>query len=158
MDVKIKKLHPDAKIPKYAHVGEDAGLDLIATTYEYVNGRHWYGTGLAVEIPSGYFGMIIPRSSINKYDLRLSNSVGILDSGYRDEIKFVFENDSMLRRKLIDEPFWDEFQSYCIHNIYKVGDRVGQLIILPYPQINFIESNELTNSTRNNGGFGSSGS
>lgn len=81
LEVKFKKLVPEAKIPAYAKPG-DAGLDLTATS------KHWsddfkcfvYGTGLAVEIPEGYVGLIFPRSSIRKYCLALTNCVGVIDS------------------------------------------------------------------------------
>ena len=82
MKIKIKKLHENAIIPKYAKPG-DAGLDLVATTYkcdESTGFSHEYGTGLAIEIPTGYVGLIFPRSSIYKYDLLLSNHVGVIDS------------------------------------------------------------------------------
>lgn len=143
MDVKVKKLDPNAIIPFYAHPGEDAGLDLTATSYSFENGRHIFSTGLAFEIPKGYVGLLFPRSSINKYDLRLTNCVGVLDSGFRGEVKFVFENDGMISRDLA---------------IYKVGDKIGQILILSYRQIAFVEVNELSSSVRSEKGFGSSGS
>lgn len=141
LDVKIKKLHPDAVIPKYAKDG-DAGLDLVATEIvDNTSSQVTYGTGLAMEIPYGYVGLLFPRSSIKNYELELSNSVGVADSGYRGEIRAVFNKtngpDSMK---------------------YKVGDRVVQLIILPYPKINFVLSDELSDSERGTGGYGSTGS
>lgn len=147
MRVKVKKLHPDAVVPKYAKPG-DAGLDLVAINREHERtptGRVLavYGTGLAVEIPPGYVGLIFPRSSIAKTDLALTNSVGVIDSGYRGEIKFKFAlntDDSKL-----------DFATY------KVGDRIGQLVIMPYPQIELVEAEELSDSERGTGGFGSSG-
>jgi dUTP pyrophosphatase len=141
MQVKVKKLSENAVVPKYAKAG-DAGLDLVATSYEYVNGRHVYGTDLAIEIPEGYVGLIFPRSSICKYDLRLTNSVGVIDSGYRGEIKFQFENAGF------------EFSNMLK---YKIGDRIGQLLILPYPQIELVEAEELSTTERGEGGFGHSG-
>lgn len=163
MDVKIKKLHPNAVTPKYANPGEDAGLDLVATSYECIDCRHYYGTGLSIEIPPGYVGLLFPRSSIYKYELRLCNAVGVIDSGFRGEIKFIFENDLMIPRKLIPEDtreFWDDGSTHnsYVHNVYKVGDKIGQILILSYRQINFVEVNELSKSNRNEGGFGSSGS
>jgi dUTP pyrophosphatase len=153
MDVKIKKLSEKAVIPKYAKEG-DAGLDLVATSYNFQNGRHVYGTGLAIEIPKGYVGLIFPRSSICKYDLRLTNCVGVIDSGYRGEIKFQFENRGM-------DVSIDASGALCPgennYNIYKVNERVGQIIIIPYPQIELIEVNELSNTQRGTGGYGSSG-
>ena len=94
MKIKIKKVSEKAVIPQYAKDG-DAGMDLTAISKQIkhsLNGDHIieYGTGLAIEIPCGYVGLIFPRSSIYKKDLRLSNAVGVIDSGYRGEIKFKF--------------------------------------------------------------------
>lgn len=154
MQVKIKKLNENAVVPKYAKPG-DAGLDLTATSYEWANGRHVYGTGLAVEIPEGYVGLLFPRSSICKYDLRLTNSVGVIDSGYRGEIKFQFESNGFNfeindEGVVLDNPLIET-------KIYKIGDRIGQLLILPYPKVELVEVDELSDSERATGGFGSSG-
>ena len=139
MIVNIKRLCPEAKIPCYAKPG-DAGMDITAvskTIDEY--GNIVYGTGLAFQIPVGYVGLLFPRSSIGNYCLDLRNCVGVLDSGYRGEVKFKYRK--------IDMP-GDEYQ---------VGDRVGQIIIIPYPQIEFKEVHELEDSVRGTGGFGHTG-
>lgn len=146
MVVKIKKLHPDTVIPVYAKPG-DAGLDLVATeklteTAKQVS----YGTGIAVEIPDGYVGLLFPRSSIRKYNLELSNSVGVIDSGYRGEIQLTFNKPSVDRDSTAPDT-----------NIYETGDKIGQLIILPYPTIKLLEVDELSNTERGEGGFGSTG-
>jgi len=147
--VKIKKLREDAVIPGYATVG-DAGLDVVAThIISITNKQVTYGTGIALEIPEGYMGLIFPRSSIRKYDLELSNSVGVIDSGYRGEIQFTFN----VTKKKCDISQYEEFST----NIYNVGDKIGQLIILPYPPVTLIESNELSETKRGTGGFGSTG-
>jgi len=144
MEVKFKKLHENAILPSYAKVG-DAGLDLTAVSIntkenynlsgEYIE----YGTGLAIEIPYGFVGLIFPRSSVTNKDLMLKNSVGIIDASYRGEIKFRFKTIG----------FED--------NKYEIGDRIGQLVILPYPEIKpkFVE--ELSNTQRGEGGYGSTG-
>lgn len=140
MKVGIKKLHPNAVVPKYAKVG-DAGLDLTAT--EIINDEGFqitYKTGLAFEIPLGYVGLIYPRSSIRNYQLTLSNCVGVIDSGYRGEIQFTFNKLAGILSKR-----------------YEVGDRIGQLIIMPYPSIELVELDELSTTERGEGGFGSSG-
>jgi len=139
--IKIKKLHPSAKIPKYATKG-DAGLDLTATNYSYnvLHGFHEYGTGLAFEIPEGYVGLLFARSSISKKDLSLCNAVGVLDSGYRGEVSFRFKGK-------------DAYSN----NKYSIGDRIGQIIIIPYPQIEFEEVKELNETNRGSGGYGSTG-
>ncbi|MBQ3306916.1 MAG: dUTP diphosphatase [Bacilli bacterium] len=141
LEVKFKKLVPEAVIPAYAKPG-DAGLDLRATS------KHWsddfqcwiYGTGLAVEIPEGYVGLIFPRSSVRKYCLALTNSVGVIDSSYRGEIMCTFRP-----------------QSKGTTEVYNVGDRVCQLIIVPYPAIAPIEVKELSETERGVNGHGSTG-
>jgi dUTP pyrophosphatase len=141
MEVKIKKLHPDAVIPAYSKPG-DAGLDLTATSiHDDSYDNIVYGTGLAIEIPEGYVGLLYPRSSNSKTDLYLTNHVGVIDSGYRGEIMFKFR------------PINGIVDAY----IYAVGDRIGQLIIMPYPSIKFVETDELSDSDRGNGGYGSTG-
>lgn len=138
--VKVKKLHHDSIIPNYAKQG-DAGLDLTAT--RIINETELqvsYGTDLSFEIPDGYVGLLYPRSSIRKYNLLLSNSVGVIDSGYRGEIMLTFiKTNGNFSEK------------------YNVGDRIGQIIILPYPKVKLIESNTLSDSERGHGGFGHTG-
>lgn len=137
MNVKIKKLHPDAVIPKYAKRG-DAGLDLTAVDVTADDATLTYKTGLAIEIPPWHVGLLFPRSSVYKTGQTLTNCVGVIDSGYRGEI--------MLKYTL--SPYQRE---------YDIGDRVGQLIIMPYPKIDFIEVENLTPTDRGDGGYGSTG-
>ena len=139
LDVKIKKLHPLSKIPTYSKNG-DAGLDLTITSviYEDTN-KIKYGFGIALEIPKSHVGLIFPRSSIEKYELILSNCVGVIDSNYRGEIMASFKKTN------------NEF------NYYQVGERGAQIIIFKYPTINFIEVDELSETNRGDGGYGSSG-
>lgn len=148
--VKIKKTNPNAVIPCYAKAG-DAGLDLTATSISYDEyGNICYGTGLAFEIPEGYVGLIFPRSSICKEQLLLSNAVGVIDSGYRGEVSFKFKPSLAL----------DSLQCVTdrkLYGVYKVGERVGQMIIMPYPHIEFEEVEELSETERGEGGYGSSG-
>lgn len=165
MQVKIKKLHKDAVIPKYALSG-DAGLDLVATSksHEGQEGNTVYGTGLAFEIPKGYVGLLFPRSSNAKKDLILSNSVGVLDSNYRGEVSFKFKKSvriamfptiKLLLSKL--NLLNSIYVTNCVGEDYKVGDRIGQIIILPYPTIEFEEVGSLEESNRGEGGYGSTG-
>lgn len=139
MLLKIKKLSKEAVIPTRAN-NTDAGLDLTATkVLKETNAKIAYGTGIAVEIPKGHVGLIYPRSSIRKYGLSLTNSVGVIDAGYRGEISFTFNkigNGSL---------------------VYKVGDRIGQLVITEIPKVVVEEVFELSDSERGTGGFGSSG-
>lgn len=136
LNIKIKRMHKDAVIPTKAHA-TDAGCDLYATSCHYDNGLLIYGTGIAVEIPEGYVGLVFPRSSIANTHLTLSNSVGVIDSGYRGEIMAKFRKGGT--------------------NAYRVGERIAQLIILPYPEVVFEEAEELNDSDRGTGGYGSSG-
>ena len=139
MKVKIKKLHPNAVKPKYAKES-DAGMDLVATEIiSETPSQITYGMGLAIEIPDGMVGLIFPRSSIRNTGLTLSNSVGVIDAGYRGELQATFNKNGVK----------DEF--------YKVGDRVCQIIIVPHPIIQIVEVNELSESSRGIGGFGSTG-
>ncbi len=140
--VPIKKLSPDAVIPTYSKDG-DAGMDLAAVSKEITDDYISYKTGLSFEIPKGYVGLLFPRSSNSKKDLLLTNSVGVIDSGYRGEVELRFK--TILNGKM--------------ENIstYNVGDRVGQIMILPYPKIQFVETDKLSESERGDGGFGSSG-
>jgi dUTP pyrophosphatase len=143
MQVKIKKLSPDAVIPTYAKTG-DAGMDMVATKVIGENlGSITYGTDIAMEIPEGFVGLIFPRSSIRKTNLQLSNSVGVVDSGYRGEIQATFN-----KIQGIDNIERDS---------YKVGDRICQIMIVPHPTIEFEEVEELNNTERGEGGFGSTG-
>ena len=140
MQVKIKKLSNNAVIPKYAKAS-DAGLDLVATSI--VSGtptQITYGLGISLEIPEGFVGLVFPRSSIRNYDLALTNSVGVIDSGYRGELQATFHKTKGLESK-----------------IYEVGERVVQIIVIPHPSIEFQEVEELSNTERGEGGFGSTG-
>jgi dUTP pyrophosphatase len=142
MTIRFKKLHPDAKAPYQATQGS-AGFDLTATSKETKKDSCLryvveYGTGLAVEIPAGHVGLVFPRSSIYKKDMLLTNGVGVIDSDYRGEIKAVFagvkEGDA-----------------------YQLGDRIAQLVIMPIPAVEFVEAEELTDTERGTGGYGSTG-
>lgn len=147
LNVKIKKLHENATTPSYAQ-DADAGMDLVATSKSYDDhGNVVYGTGLAFEVPHGYVGLLFPRSSNAKKDLILSNSVGVLDSGYRGEVVFKFKPSDWYNRD----------DASCTAPQYEIGDRIGQIIIMPYPKVNFIEVDELSDSERGQGGFGSTG-
>jgi dUTP pyrophosphatase len=138
--VKVKKLSPNAVVPSYSKFG-DAGMDLTITS-EISNTTFdvSYGFGIAMEIPDGYVGLVFPRSSVRNQDLLLTNCVGVIDSGYRGEIQATFKKTNGL----------DSLK-------YNVGDRGAQIIILPYPQVTMVESNELSDTERGAGGFGSTG-
>ena len=136
MILKIKKLIPEAIIPHYAKKG-DAGLDLIATSCKNCAEFIEFGTGLAVEIEEGNVGLLFPRSSISKTGHRLLNSVGVIDSGYRGEIKVRM--------------------SWTNQNPYKIGDKIAQLVLMELPQVLIQQAEDLEESERGSGGFGSTG-
>ena len=142
MKIKFKKLTYDACSPKRAH-DTDAGFDIVGTSWEWdgANRCFVYRTGIAVEIPPGYFGAIFPRSSIFRTTLALSNCVGVIDSGFRGEIQFRFRIADAIRQSAPYQP----------------GERIGQLVILPLPQVELVEVAELSPSPRGTGGFGSTG-
>ncbi len=149
LKLKIKKLSDSAVIPSYSKPG-DAAMDLTATSKEFDNlGHVIYGTSLAFEIPDGHVGLIFPRSSIYKQPISLSNSVGVIDSSYRGEVKFIFN--------VKDIPSTIFYNEYMSKIGYEVGDRIGQIMIVPYPQISIEEVTELSTSIRGEGGFGHSG-
>ena len=139
MEVKIKLLNEKAVIPSRAYPS-DAGMDITATSEVLHKDYVEYGTGLAIEIPENHVGLLFSRSSVtSKTGLILGNAVGVIDHSYRGEIKFQFRKfPGMMNR-------------------YKVGDRIGQLIILPFPQYKFLEVEELSTTVRGEGSFGSSG-
>jgi len=144
MEIKIKKLHPDAMIPKYA-TEFSACFDLCAYMPDQSAGYIWpkvLSTGLAFEIPRGYAMMIYSRSGHGfNNDIRLANCVGVIDSDYRGEVKVKLANDD----------------SYGQFLLFSHGDRIAQAMIIPVPDVNFIEVDDLTETERGAGGFGSTG-
>ena len=155
MKVNIKKLSENAVIPQYAKPG-DAGMDVVATSINVTDKYIEYGTGLAFEVPEGYVMLIFPRSSNSKMDLLLANSVGVLDSGYRGELKLRFKRNYRIENKP-SEATNNEFTTSSILWGENVGDKVGKIMIIPYPQIEFSEVEELSETQRGSGGFGSTG-
>ena len=141
VQVRVKRLTPDAKIPKAAKAG-DVAFDLYSVIdYEIKPGaRYAVPTGIAVEIPSGYEGQVRPRSGLAlKEGITVLNTPGTIDSGYRGEVKTIMINHS-------DAPF----------QINK-GMRISQLAIRPVPEVEFVEVDELLDTERGEGGFGSTG-
>lgn len=144
MNINIKKLYTDANIPtngsEYA-AGSDlyANLPIDRITI-MAGGTVKIGTGVAVEIPEGYFGAVFARSGLaTKRGLRPANCVGVIDADYRGEIIVALHNDT--------------------HNDVEIsnGDRIAQLVIMPYLKAEFNEVAELSDSQRGSGGFGSTG-
>lgn len=138
MKIKFKKLNDRAKIPFYANEG-DAGMDLLATTVTRQSSFYEYGTDIAMQLPKGYVGLLFPRSSISNTDHYLRNSVGVIDSGYRGEIKIRMSIPELGKKE------------------YLIGDKIAQLVIIQLPWVDIEEVENLNNSDRGEGGFGSSG-
>lgn len=142
MNIKFKRLTENAIAPVKAHA-TDAGFDLTCSSITTeINERGQliivYHTGLAFEIPEGYFGALVPRSSIANKTLTLTNCIGVIDAGYRGEV--------MAKMKATTD---------VIPAVYKEGERFAQLLILPVPEVQFEESTELSESDRGENGYGS---
>ena len=165
-EIQVKLLKPNAKAPVQAHE-DDACFDMVATrkneNVKYIE----YGTDIAFNIPKGYVGLIFPRSSVTKEDMMLKNSVGVIDAGYQGEIRFRFI-------KSVNDVFRAEVRTGSliggrvehiinVHSperhldIYKVGDKIGQIMFIKLPKIKLKLVDEFTSSIRGEGGFGSTG-
>lgn len=181
MPISFKRLHPDAVLPNYAHNG-DAGLDLtaISVTYDAETDSFMYDTGWAAAIPIGYVGLLFPRSSNRKTEAYLPNGVGVDDSVYRGAIRFCFKNRTNIHvAKFIEEVIpaitlinkqidldnkymkgineTTDLDKILTGAPYKVGDRIGQLVIVPIPPIKVVVVDELDETERGDKGYGSSG-
>lgn len=141
MIIRFKKLDPLAKAPLRGSEWA-AGWDLscIGFSKDPFADVYVYRTGIAVELPIGYVGLLFPRSSIYKYTLSLTNAVGVLDCDYRGEILFKFSS------RISDN-----------ERLYNIGDRIGQIIVMPVPEIAWLEAEKLSATKRGTGGYGSSG-
>ena len=139
MQIRFKKLHPNAATPKRATDGS-AGFDLTAVTCKYGDGgKVFYDTGIAVEIPAGYVGLVFQRSSVYKTGLSLCNAVGVIDCDFRGSISMIFN------------------VGYSGSSPYHVGDRIGQIVFVPIPAVELVEADELSETARGAGGYGSTG-
>jgi dUTP pyrophosphatase len=140
MEVKIKKLHKGAVVPVYATDGSGA-FDLFCTNQSSVLPTGYFQTGLSFEIPKGYTLLLFSRSGHGfSKDIRLANCVGVIDSDYRGELKIKLTNDGVH------------------HQVFKAGDRIAQGIVIETPRVTFNLVEELEETERGEGGFGSTGS
>lgn len=142
MEIPVARLKDGALLPTQAHAG-DAGLDLYACEPAHIGpGERWsVGTGIAVEVPEGHAGLVLPRSGLaREHGIALVNSPGLIDSGYRGEIRVLLLNTDPAE-------------------VFRVGpgDRIAQLVIAPVARAEPVLAEELTESARGDGGFGSSG-
>lgn len=139
----MKRLDPDLPLPAYAKPG-DAGCDLLSAadmTLPAAGGRALVPTGIAIAIPDGYAGFVQPRSGLaNKHGVTCLNTPGLIDSGYRGELKVLLINT-------------DPTEEFVITR----GERIAQLVIQKVEQVTFVERDELPDSERGDGGFGHTG-
>jgi len=142
MILRYQKLDPMAKAPVRGSEWA-AGWDLACVDFyrDLMNEVYVYRTGIAIELPRGHVGLLFPRSSVYKYTLSLTNCVGVLDADYRGEILFKFA----LRGGEYGE------------RLYGVGDRIGQIIVIPIPEVAYMEADKLSETKRGAGGYGSTG-
>ena len=141
IELPIQKVRPDAVVPSRAYAG-DAGLDLAATErIELGPGeRAVVPTGLAVAIPDGYAGFVQPRSGLaSRHGITIVNAPGLIDSGYRGELMVVLHNTDRTRAFVVE-----------------AGMRIAQLVVLPIPEVELVEVDELPATERGGRGFGSS--
>lgn len=132
--IKVKKIHANAKLPQKMTEGA-AGYDLEAVSINNMDKYSQYNTGLCIQVPKNHVGLLFPRSSISNKHLRLCNAVGVLDSDYTGEISFRFDKSG--------------------NDVYKEGDRIGQLVVIAIPNLDMLEVDDLTETTRGAGGYGS---
>ena len=141
--IPVRRLDPDLPLPAYAHAG-DAGADLFAredVTLAASGGRALVATGVAIALPEGWAGFVQPRSGLAlRHGVTVLNSPGLIDAGYRDELKVILVNT-------------DPDDDYVVHR----GDRIAQLVVRPVAEASFEPVDELPGSERDTGGFGSSG-
>jgi len=168
MKVRIKRLVEEAVLPRYMRE-HDSGMDLVAVSKHFdEKGNVVYGTGLAFEIPVGFVGLLFPRSSNADKDLILSNSIGVIDPGYRGEVKLKFKPSGYFAcnpTDLSEGNISDTFDFVCFGKededdtdnvaVYSIGDRVGQIIIIERPLIEWEEVVELSITERGTQGYGS---
>jgi len=142
MELRVAKLRDDATVPRRAHP-DDAGLDLHACEPAHIGpGERWsVATGLGVEIPEGHAGLVLPRSGLaREHGIALVNAPGLIDSGYRGELRVLLLNT-------------DPAETFRI----EPGDRIAQLVVAPIALPEPVEVEALSESVRGRGGFGSSG-
>jgi dUTP pyrophosphatase len=160
--IKVKKLDPEAVLPQRAKEG-DVGYDLVAIddgTLKYDDNESLvyiqYKTGLTIEPPKGYYVEIFPRSSITKTGLILGNSIGLVDEGYRGELLLRFKFPATIYKPISQV---SPIGGYVVGSDtrYKKGDKIGQLVIRKAIHMNFKEVEELSDTDRSDGGFGSTG-
>lgn len=140
------KVEPGGRLPQMPAEG-DAGIDLyVRKIIMETPNQIVYDLGIRVEIPEGHVGLVFPRSSVRNYDLALANSVGVIDSGYRGIVQATFNKVMRIVSNI-----------YEGQTCYAQGDKCAQLIVMPIPQVQIIEVDELTDTERGEGGHGSTG-
>lgn len=160
--IKFKLVHADAKLPVRAHE-TDACFDVVAVSREIKDGFIQYGLGFATELPDGWEGRIYPRSSISEYDLIMCNTPEAkMDMPYRGEWRVRFKQIPKVKQVLLQPGRPGRIQAYenrivAADKFYEVGDRVAQIQFRKLDQYELVAVNELNDTTRGAGGFGSTG-
>lgn len=145
--LKIKFTHPDSKHPIQA-TPEDACWDVFSTELKNTTDLYLeYGTGLSMAIPEDHVGLLFPRSSVSNYALNMANCVGVIDAGYRGEVTVRFRRDCTYFDGDLD----------IIGKVYKVGDKIAQLMVIERPRLKLEVVEDLPASIRGRRGYGSSG-
>src|SRR5262249_54842061 len=142
VELRVKRLSDEAQLPRRAHDG-DAGVDLCAAEAAHIGpGERWsIGTGIAIEVPDGHAGLVLPRSGLaREHGIAIVNSPGLIDAGYRGEVRVLLLNT-------------DPAETFRV----AVGDRIAQLVIAPIAAADVVEAEALSETARGDGGFGSSG-
>ena len=142
MELRVTRLKDNAVIPTRAHPG-DAGLDLYSTELAHLGpGERWsVGTGIALEVPEGHAGLVLPRSGLaREHGIALVNAPGLIDAGYRGEVRVLLLNTDPAETVRIE-----------------AGARIAQLVLTPVTIVEAVEVSELSDSARGDGGFGSTG-
>lgn len=156
--VEFIRMASNAVIPSKAHP-TDAGFDMVATSKVETTDYIEYGTDIAIKLPEGHCALLFPRSSVSKKDLFLCNSVGLIDENYTGEIKFRFKRSPKYQYYTFKRFFrfiTEVFVEPITYKEYEVGDKIGQIVILPTPSVEFLEVEKLPETDRGSGGFGSS--
>lgn len=160
MEIEFKRLHPNAVVPTPGSLWS-AGYDLTAATLRKAGDVYIFGTGLAVEIPKGWFGAMYARSSIYLQPLHKAGGVTVVDSDYRGELMVMFRhvqrtdyNCERLREYL---QLLGQEDKFPLMHPYGVGDRIAQIVFQPCAAVDFVEVDDLSPTARGAGGYGSTG-
>lgn len=157
INIEFLKLTDKAVMPNKVYPS-DAGFDMVVTWKNVTDDYVEYGTDISIKLPEGHCALLFPRSSNSNKDLLLSNSVGLIDSNYIGEIKWRFKRVPKTPKFSYKTLFGfvrEVFTKPNTYKEYKIGDKVGQIVIIPLPEAQFVEVDHLEDTDRSDGGFGS---